>query len=115
MKYLKTALLFLGFTAFTSCNDELTIDPVGLLTDEQMNATPTVMAVENSVSSSYLLLSNTLNIMGNWDWTGGLVTNNDIILQDVASDDVKKPGFLILISRGWMNWIILPIRLQTAA
>ena len=90
MKYLKIATLFLGFAAFTSCDDELTIDPVGLQTDEQINATPTKTAVENAVSSSYLMLSNTLNIMGNWDWTGGLVTNNDIILQDVASDDMQK-------------------------
>lgn len=90
MKYLKIATLFLGFAACTSCDDELTIDPVGLQTDEQINATPTKTAVENAVSSSYLMLSNTLNIMGNWDWTGGLVTNNDIILQDVASDDMQK-------------------------
>jgi hypothetical protein len=90
MKYLKIATLFLGFATLTSCSDELTIDPVGLQTDEQVNATPTKTAVENSISSSYLLLSNTLNIMGNWDWTGGLVTNNDIIMQDVASDDMQK-------------------------
>lgn len=90
MKYIKIATLFLGFAVLTSCDDELTIDPVGLQTDEQINATPTARAVENSVSSSYLMLSNTLNIMGNWDWINGLVTNNDIILQDVASDDMQK-------------------------
>ncbi|PWK00940.1 hypothetical protein BC749_102508 [Flavobacterium araucananum] len=88
MKYIKIATLLVGLATITSCSDELTIDPVGLQTEEQINATPTTKAVENSVSSSYLILSNTLNIMGNWDWINGLVTNNDIILQDVASDDM---------------------------
>jgi len=90
MKYIKIATLFLGLATLTSCSDELSIDPVGLLTDEQINATPTKTAIENSVSSSYLLLGNTFNLMGDWDWAGGLVTNNDIILQDVASDDMQK-------------------------
>ena len=104
MKYLKIATLFLGLAAFTSCDDELTIDPVGLLTDEQINATPTKTAVENSVTSSYLLLSNTLNILGNWDWINGLVTNNDIILQDVASDDMKKT-WISNSDQPWMDEI----------
>jgi hypothetical protein len=90
MKYIKIATLLIGLATITSCSDELTIDPVGLQTEEQINATPTTKAVENSVSSSYLILSNTLNIMGDWDWINGLVTNNDIILQDVASDDMQK-------------------------
>lgn len=104
MKYLKIAILFLGLAAFTSCDDELTIDPVGLLTDEQINATPTKTAVENSVSSSYLLLSNTLNILGDWDWINGLVTNNDIILLDVASDDMKKT-WISNSDQPWMDEI----------
>jgi len=90
MKHIYIATLLIGLATFTSCENELTIDPVGLVTDEQINSTPTLTAVETSVSSSYLMLSNTLNIMGSWNWDDGLVSNNDIILQDIASDDMQK-------------------------
>ena len=102
MKHTKIATLLIGLAIFTSCTDELTIDPVGLVTDEQINDTPTLNTVEKSVTSSYLLFSNTLNIMGAWDWTGGLVSNNDIILQDVASDDVQK-GWISNSDQPWMD------------
>ncbi|MCV9929210.1 RagB/SusD family nutrient uptake outer membrane protein [Flavobacterium sp. LS1R49] len=90
MKYIHIATLLIGLATFTSCDNELTIDPVGLVTDDQINATPTLNTVEKSVSSSYLMFSNTLNIMGAWNWDDGLVSNNDIILQDMASDDMQK-------------------------
>ncbi|MEN2399958.1 RagB/SusD family nutrient uptake outer membrane protein [Flavobacterium sp. MC2016-06] len=102
MKYIQIAVLLVGFAFLTSCNDELTIEPVGLLTEEQVNATPTLTAVENAVSSSYLMLSNTLNIMGNWNWSEGLVSNNDVILQDVESDDMQK-GWISNSDQPWMD------------
>lgn len=102
MKYTHIAALLIVFTAFTSCENELSIDPVGLVTDEQINSTPTLTAVENSVSSSYLLLSNTLNIMGTWNWSDGLVSNNDIILQDIASDDMQKT-WISNSDQAWMD------------
>jgi len=102
MKYIHIATLLIGLAAFTSCENELTIDPVGLVTDDQINTTPTLTAVETSVSSSYLMFSNTLNIMGTWNWDDGLVSNNDIILQDIASDDMQK-GWISNADQPWMD------------
>src|SRR5678816_3707995 len=72
------------------CKKQLTTDAIGLLTQEQVNQNPTLNTVETSVSSSYELLSNRLNILAEWDWGGGLVFQNDLILQDIASDDMEK-------------------------
>ena len=80
------ALLFI----MSSCDTYLTKDPIGLLTPEQVNLDPTVTSVKYSVSSSYQLLSSTLNIIGEWGWDDGTVTRNDFILQDIASDDMQK-------------------------
>ena len=75
-----------------SCND-LHKDPIGLLTPEQISTDPTLNTVKSSVTSSYQMLASTLNILGdNWDinWAAGVVFRDDFILQDIASDDVKK-------------------------
>lgn len=88
-KYFKIGLL-LSVITLTSCEDELTQTPVGVVTLEQADTTPTLTSIQNTVRSSYDLLSNRLNILGNWDWTGGLVFQNDYILQDIASDDMEK-------------------------
>ena len=76
------------FTA--GCKKQLETDAIGLTTLEQVNEVPTLATVETSVRSSYQLMSNRLNILGNWDWGGGLVFQNDYVLQDIASDDVEK-------------------------
>lgn len=65
-------------------------DPIGLLTPEQISKDPTLNTVTASVTSSYQMLANTLNLLGEWRWDLGIVFRNDIILQDMASDDVKK-------------------------
>lgn len=78
------------FSALAGCEKQLTTDAIGLTTLEQANATPTLSTVENSVNSSYQLLSERLNILAQWDWNGGLVFQNDYIMQDVASDDMEK-------------------------
>lgn len=75
---------------FSACEDQLEKDPIGLLTPEQVNTDPTLQSVRSSVTSSYQLLSNTLNIVGQWDWAGGKVLRNDFILQDIASGDMQK-------------------------
>lgn len=75
---------------FVSCQDQLTQDPIGLTTLDQVISEPTLSSVESSVNSSYQLLSNTLNILADWDWAGGLVFQNDYIMQDIASDDMEK-------------------------
>ncbi|SFE07163.1 RagB/SusD family nutrient uptake outer membrane protein [Thermophagus xiamenensis] len=83
-------LIASGLLVFAGCEDYLTKDPIGLLTPEQVDMDPTKTTVEYSVSSSYQLLSSTLNIIGEWEWDKGTVTRNDFILQDIASDDMQK-------------------------
>lgn len=90
MKKLSILGLVLLFTALVSCEKQLTNVPVGLTTLEQVNSTATLSTVENAVNSSYQLLSSRLNILAQWDWGGGLVFQNDYIMQDVASDDMEK-------------------------
>jgi len=88
MKNIIIALLFV--VALAGCKKQLDTDAIGLTTLEQVNAAPTLNTVETAVSSSYQLLSNRLNILAQWDWGGGLVFQNDYVLQDIASDDVEK-------------------------
>ena len=90
MKSIFNIFLLAPVFILASCNDYLTEDPIGLLTPEQVNLEPTVTSVKYSVSSSYQLLSSTLNIIGEWGWDDGTVTRNDFILQDIASDDMQK-------------------------
>jgi len=87
--YFKITLL-VGVLSLTACEDDLNQDPVGLTTQDQANTTPTMATIETSVKSSYDLLSNRLNILATWDWAGGIVFQNDYILQDIASDDMEK-------------------------
>ena len=76
--------------SLTSCEDQLTTDPVGALTLEQANSKPTLASVESSVTSSYDMLSNKLNQLAEWDWNGGLVFQNDVVTDGIASDDMEK-------------------------
>lgn len=73
-----------------SCEKYLDEEPIGLITQDQINTEPTASSVVSSVNSSYQLLSNTLNIVGEWNWDDGTVTRNDFILQDIASGDMQK-------------------------
>jgi starch-binding outer membrane protein, SusD/RagB family len=86
-KYKAAAFILIG--SVFSCTD-LHKDPIGLLTPEQVSTEPTLNAVTLSVTSSYQMLASTLNLLATWDWDHGLVFRNDFILQDIASDDVKK-------------------------
>lgn len=87
MKNLLKIGLLIGAIAFTGCDDDLTTENTGKVTT---GALLTNELLENSVRSSYELLSNRLNIMGQWNWNGGLVFQNDYIMQDIASDDMVK-------------------------
>lgn len=73
-----------------SCKKQLYKDPIGLLTPDQINTDPKLGTVKSSVVSSYQMLSNTLNLLGEWQWDGGTVTRNDFVLQDIASGDMQK-------------------------
>ena len=83
----KFYLLVLSVVLLGCALDE---EPIGLITRDQINTEPTASSVTSSVNSSYQLLSNTLNIIGEWDWTGGKVLRNDFILQDIAAGDMNK-------------------------
>lgn len=92
MKYIYNSLIiFLFFTTFISCTDELTNDPIGLLTSDQVDTKPTLTTLESSVSSAYKPLQNSLNaIVPGWQWALGTVFRNDIVLQDIAANDMNK-------------------------
>jgi starch-binding outer membrane protein, SusD/RagB family len=74
--------------SLASC--DLHQDPIGLLTPGQISTDPTLNAVKVSVTSSYQMLASTLNLLGEWRWDLGTVFRNDFIVDDIASDDVKK-------------------------
>lgn len=88
-KYIPIFLL-VGALSLTACEDELDQDPIGNLTQDQVDLAPTLVGIENQTRSSYDLLSSRLNILAQWNWNGGLVFQNDYVLQDVASDDAQK-------------------------
>lgn len=90
MKNIYITAIMISLLALTSCQDELTTEPIGAITLDQANSKPTLASVESSVTSSYDMLSNRLNQLADWDWNGGLVFQNDIILDDLASDDMEK-------------------------
>lgn len=90
MKRLFSTLCVAAILMASGCKKELYKDPIGLLTPDQVNTDPTLNTVKSSVTSSYQMLSSTLNLIGEWDWAGGTVTRNDFILQDIASDDMQK-------------------------
>lgn len=90
MKSLYITLALILIVSGYGCKKELYKDPIGLLTPDQINTDPTLNTIQSSVTSSYQLLSNTLNLLGQWRWDLGIVFRNDLILQDMASDDVKK-------------------------
>lgn len=86
--YKISALVLL--VTLAACNKELHKKPIGLITPEEVNTAPTLNTVNTAVTSSYQMLSNTLNLLGTWQWDLGLVFRDDYILQDMASDDVQK-------------------------
>jgi len=89
MKQLYKVLALIPVMTVFSCTD-LHKDPVGLLTPDQVSTDPTLSTVTNSVTSSYQMLSSTLNLLGEWRWDLGTVFRNDLIVSDMASDDVNK-------------------------
>ena len=90
MKSLYKIIAFAIVFFAAGCKKQLYKDPIGLLTPAQINTAPTLNTVNASVTSSYQLLANTLNLLAQWRWDLGLVFRNDVILQDMASDDMLK-------------------------
>ena len=90
MKSIYKMLALLIILCSVSCKKELYRDPIGLLTPDQINTDPKLGTVKSSVTSSYQMLSSTLNLIGNWGWDDGTVLRNDFIVQDIASGDMQK-------------------------
>ena len=89
-KIFNKLILILLLAGLASCTKDLSTAPIGLLTASQIHTKPTKEGLASSVKSSYQLLASTLNIVGNWNWSGGTVFRNDIILEDIASNDMMK-------------------------
>ncbi|CAN5753091.1 RagB/SusD family nutrient uptake outer membrane protein [soil metagenome] len=87
MKSIYKILAVLLIIGAVSCKKDLHKTPIGIITE---GIPPTHESVLYSVTSSYQLLSNTLNIIGNWGWDDGTVLRNDFILQDIAAGDMLK-------------------------
>ncbi|RZJ66317.1 MAG: RagB/SusD family nutrient uptake outer membrane protein [Flavobacterium sp.] len=92
-KFLKLGLA-LGLLTIVACEDQLEQDPIGNLTQDQIDNAPTLTGIENQTRASYDLLSSRLNILDTWNWNAGLVFQNDYVVQDVASDDMQKKWVL---------------------
>src|SRR5688500_9596768 len=89
MKKVYRILALVPIVSVMSCTD-LHKDPVGLLTPEQITTDPTLSTVTGSVTTSYQMLASTLNLLNEWRWDLGTVFRNDVIVQDMASDDMNK-------------------------
>lgn len=87
MKSIYKILTVLFILGMVGCKKELHRTPIGIITE---GIAPTHASVVFAVTSSYQLLSSTLNIIGNWGWDDGTVLRNDFILQDIASGDMQK-------------------------
>ena len=83
--YITAAVLVLS-----SCSKYLDKDPIGILTEEQVQVDPTEGLVRAGIDNAYRPLSYTLNIYGDWNWTAGLVIRPDFILEDLVSGDAMK-------------------------
>ena len=87
MRSIYKILAALVIISMAGCKKELHKTPIGIITE---GIPPTHESVVYSVTSSYQLLSSTLNIIGNWGWDDGTVLRNDFIMQDIASGDMLK-------------------------
>jgi len=90
MKNISKILLIATFGFVTGCDNYLDKEPIGLISQEQISTDPSVQSLTSSVNSTYQLLSNTLNVIGEWDWAGGRVLRNDFVVYDIASGDMMK-------------------------
>ncbi len=87
MKSIYKILAVLVIMSTVSCKKDLDKTPIGIITE---GVAPTKESVIFSARSAYQLLSNTLNIIGEWGWDDGTVLRNDFIVQDIASGDMQK-------------------------
>jgi len=88
----KSILIIFFFSSFlVGCVDKLEIEPIGKLTEDLVDTELAEVTLEALVSSAYQPLSNTLNgVVPGWRWDLGTVFRNDIVLQDIAANDMNK-------------------------
>mgnify|MGYP003624456583 CR=1 FL=1 len=93
MKNIFKSILIIFFLTATlvGCTGELDNEPIGKLTENLVDTELAEVTLEALVSSSYQPLNNTLNgVVPGWRWDLGTVFRNDIVLQDIASNDMNK-------------------------
>lgn len=90
MKSLYLPVITLALFSLVACEKELDKDPIGLITPDQINTSPTINTITTTVDGSYQMLASTLNLIGDWAWSQGTVVRPDFVLHDIASDDVQK-------------------------
>lgn len=90
MKTLLNSLTIVAIVLLASCEKYLDKDPIGILTEEQVQTDPTVGTLNGAVINAYVPLASTLNLFGDWNWAEGLVVRNDFVIQDIASGDANK-------------------------
>ena len=92
MKKILNIIIILFFVAtLTCCMDEFNNPPIGLVTKDMVSSDPTSATIEASVRSAYGPLCTTLNaIVSGWRWDLGTVFRNDILLEDIAANDMNK-------------------------
>ncbi len=91
MKKTYVMIVLIISSALLSCTDNLEKDPIGLLTLDQVESNPTISTLETSVLNSYQPLTTTMNVIaGVWQWSRGTVFRPDVVLSDMAANDMLK-------------------------
>ncbi|MBP3943698.1 RagB/SusD family nutrient uptake outer membrane protein [Sphingobacteriaceae bacterium WQ 2009] len=83
-------ILLTSVVLLASCSKYLDKEPIGILTEEQVQVDPTEATVITGITNAYKPLASTLNLFGSWNWSGGLVVKPDFILEDLAAGDALK-------------------------
>lgn len=56
MKYIHSIIIIFFFAGLTSCTDELSNDPIGLLTIDQVDSDPTIATIDLQLAHHIYLL-----------------------------------------------------------
>ncbi len=76
-------------------------DPIGLLTPDQINESPSESTLKSAVNSAYEPLRNTNGFLGSGAWAQGLYIRPDFVIEDIAGGDMNKKW----VSDGDQAWI----------
>lgn len=76
-------------------------DPIGLLTPDQINESPSEATLKSAVNSAYEPLRNTNGFLGDGSWGRGLYIRPDFVIEDIAGGDMNKKW----VSDGDQAWM----------